>query len=95
MTLIPDCSAFEKNVVRAGLYRDGVVSVENHAVGDFDVGSCDVETVGVEWETAGRGVGVDNGVADIDVVSNQLNVPRYWLARFEATHRSVCCVEAQ
>ena len=51
--LVADGAVLEGHVVRAGLHGDGVVAVEDDAVGYRDVGFRYVEAVGVEGEVAG------------------------------------------
>ena len=69
--------------MRPGLYSKCIIAIENGAVVDVDIGTCDVEAVGVEWERARGRIGVDKCIGDGDVVSDKLNVPADWLSGLE------------
>jgi len=74
--------------VGTGLYGECIIAIENGAVVDVDIGTCDVETVGIERERAGGGISVDEGVRDGDVVPNELHIPADRLCGLEMLNRA-------
>ena len=84
--LVTDCAALEKNIVCSRLHSNRIISVEDYAVGNSDVGGTHIEAVCVEGKTSGRGIGVDDRVADVNVVAAQLTPPRDRLSRLEMSN---------
>ena len=93
VSLISDGTALEENIVRTVADRDGVVSVVDDAVGDPNMLAGYIEAIGVEGKAAGRAVGIDDRIGNVNIGAGESDVPRYGFAGLEVLHTASLRVE--
>lgn len=81
MRLIANRTIRHVQVVRSVVDSNRIIAVESDQVGDPDIASADIKSVGVEREALPLvRDGVDDAVRDVDVASFDLNIPGNGLA---------------
>lgn len=92
VTLVANGVVLEDHIVRAILHSNGIITIINHTVGNSNVCASYIKSVSVEGERPGR-LGINESVANIDVVTLQLHIPGDGLPRLEILQSSIGCFE--
>lgn len=79
MALVPDCSTLEENIMGARLNCDGVVTIENKAVQNFDVCAGHIKSIRIEGKASSCRESINHSITDRDIISNKLHTPSNWL----------------